>query len=126
MDRRSVRTFSRRFKEELERYGIVVLERFDWAMGFRELGFEMDCGQSYEEAYGLSLGNNRDIDEGLSRVNDMTVLGNAIFSQCRYLALWSGGHDEEDVAWLIAAPKRLEELIGPEKHMRYGRNLPFR
>lgn len=98
MDRLSVRTFSRRFREELECYGIVALERFGWAMGFRELGFEMDCGHSYDGAYDLSLGNNRDIDEGLLRVNDITVLGNAIFSQCRYLTHWSDGHDEEDVA----------------------------
>lgn len=112
MNRRSVCAFSRRFREELECYGVAALERFDWATGFRELGFEMDCGRSYEEAYGLSLGNSRDIGKGLSRVDDLTVLGDAIFSQCRYLTHWSGGYDEGDVAWLVAALERLEGLTG--------------
>ena len=113
MNRRAVRTFARGFREELGRCGVTALERFDWAGRFRGLGFEMDCGHSYEEAYGLSLGNDRDIDEGLSRVEDMAVLGNAIFSQCRYLTHWSYGYGEESAAWLVAALGRLEELASP-------------
>ena len=83
-------------------------------MGFRELDFEMDCGHSYEEAYDLSLGNNRDIGERLSSADGMTVLDNAIFSQCRYPTHWSVGYDGEDVAWLVATLKRLEELANTE------------
>lgn len=113
MNRRAVRAFARRFIEELRCCGIAAIERFDWAGGFRGLGFEMDCGHSYEEAYGLSLGNDRDIDEGLSRVEDIAVLGNAIFSQCRYLTHWSYGYGEESAVWLVAALKRLEELASP-------------
>ena len=114
MNRREVRAFARGFREELERRGIAALERFDWAGGFRGLGFEMDCGHSYEETYSLSLGNDRDIHEGLSRVDDMAVLGNAVFSQCRYLTHWSYGYGEEGAAWLVAALGRLEELASPE------------
>ena len=114
MNKRAVRTFARRFREEFERRGAAALERFDWAGGFSGLGFEMDCGHSYEETYGLRLGNDRDIGEGLSRVEDMAVLGNAIFSQCRYLTHWSYGYGEEDAAWLVAALGRLEELASPE------------
>lgn len=113
MNKRAVRTFARGFREELESSGITALDRFDWAESFFGLGFEMDCGHSYEEAYGLSLGNNRDIDEGLSRVDDMTVLGNAIFSQCRYLTHWSYGYGEEDAAWIVVALERLEKLASP-------------
>lgn len=113
MNRRAVRAFARGFREELECRGIVALERFDWAGGFSGLGFEMDCGRPYEEAYGLSLGSARDIGEELSQVDDMAMLGNAIFSQCRYLTHWSYGYGEEDVAWLAAALGRLEELASP-------------
>ena len=81
---------------------------------FCGLGFEIDSGSSYEEAYGLSLGNDQNISDALSRVDDIAVLGNAIFSQCRCLTHWSGGYGEEDAAWLVAALKRLEELAVPE------------
>ncbi|WP_146003667.1 hypothetical protein [Enorma phocaeensis] len=114
MNRRAVGAFARGFREELESRGIAALEKFDWAGGFSGLGFDMDCGHSYEEAYGLSLGSARDIGEGLSQADDMAVLGNAIFSQCRYLTHWSYGYGEEDVAWLAAALGRLEELASPE------------
>ena len=114
MNRRAVAAFARRFGESLERNGIASLDRFDWPGGFFGLGFEMDCGHAYEEAYGLGLGNDRDIGEGLSRVDDMAVLGRAIFSRCRYLTHWSGGYGEEGAAGLVAALGRLEELAGSE------------
>lgn len=113
MNRRAVRAFARGFRKELESRGIAALERFDWAEGFSELGFEMDCGRSYEEAYGLSLGSARDIGEGPSRVDGVAVLGNAIFSQCRYLTHRSYGYGEDNAAWLVAALGRLEELAIP-------------
>lgn len=124
MNRRAVRAFARGFREELERRGIAALERFDWAGGFRRLGFEMDCGRSYEEAYGLSLGGGRDIGEELSRVNDMAVLGNAIFSQCRYLTHWSYGYSEESAAWLVDALERFEGLASPGN--AYGMVVAYR
>lgn len=126
MNRRAVAAFARRFREALERDGIAALERFDWSGGFFGLGFEMDCGHSYEETYGLSLGNDRDIDEGLSRVEDMAVLGNAIFSQCRYLTHWSYGYGEESAVWLVAALKRLEELASPGNASGMVVGLPLR
>lgn len=125
MNRRAVRAFVRRFKEELESRGIAALEGFDWAGGFSGLGFDMDCGRSYEETYGLRLGNDRDIGEGLSRVEGMAVLGNAIFSQCWYLAHWSCGYDEESTAWLVAALGRLEELASPENASRMAAAYRF-
>lgn len=111
MNRRAVAEFARRFREVLERDGIAALERFDWAGGFFGLGFEMGCGHAYEEAYGLRLGDADGIGD-LSRVDDMTVLGSAVFSQCRYLTHWSGGYGEREAGWLVAALRRLEELSG--------------
>ena len=53
MGRWAVAAFARRFREAIERDGIAALERFDWAGGFSELGFEMDCGRSSEGRTGL-------------------------------------------------------------------------
>lgn len=92
MSRRAVAAFARRFREALERDGIATLERFDWAGGFRGLGFEMDCGHAYEEACGLRLGDARDTEMGFPGVDDVAGLGSVVFSQCRYLTHWSYGY----------------------------------
>ena len=111
MGRWAVAAFARRFREAIERDGIAALERFDWAGGFSELGFEMDCGRSSEEAYGLGIGDAGGIG-GLARVDDVVVLGNAVFSQCRYLVHWGCGGGEGACYWLVAALARMEELAG--------------
>lgn len=117
MNRRAVAAFARRFREALERDGIAALERLDWSGGFFGLGFEMDCGHSFEEAYGLRLGDADGIGD-LARVDDIAVLGSAVFSQCRYLTHWSGGYGERESTWLVAALRRLEELAGRSPHVR--------
>ena len=98
------------FREVLEKDGAGALEHYDWASRFFDLEFEMDCGESFEGAYGLKLGNPEGFVLNRSRIDDARILGNAIFSQCRYLTHWSDGYGDEDAAWLVAALKRLEEL----------------
>lgn len=114
MDERAVARFARDFRDALERDGASALDRFGWVDGFFGLGFEMDCGKSYEERYGLRLGDCDDVEGSLARVDDLRVLGNAVFSQCRYLTHWSNGYDEDATIWLVAALLRLEELAQPE------------
>lgn len=88
--------------------GVDGLWGYDWAERFWALGFEMDCGHSFNDATGLLLGDER----GLGSIDDMRLLGDAAFSQCRYLTHWSGGYGERESTWLVAALRRLEELAG--------------
>ena len=113
MNKRVTASFAREFREMLEKDGVAALERFDWAEHFRELGFEMDCGHSYEEKNGLKLGDKRDVEMGFSHIDSVVVLGNAVFSQCRYLTHWSDGFGEDAAVWLMGALLRLEELCEP-------------
>ena len=113
MNKRATASFARKFRGMLEEDGVAALDRFGWAERFRELGFEMDCGHSYEEKYGLPLGEKLDAETGFPRIDSVVVLGNAVFSQCRYLTHWSGGYGEEAAVWLIGALRRLEELCEP-------------
>ena len=113
MNKRATASFAREFREMLEKDGVAALERFDWAERFRELGFEMDCGNSYEKKCGFKLGDMRDFEMGFSRIDSVAVLGNAVFSQCRYLTHWSGGFGEDAVVWLVGALRRLEALCEP-------------
>ncbi len=110
MNSQDIRAFAHEFRRILEKDGAGALEHYDWASRFFDLEFEMDCGESLENSYGLKLGDSEGFALNRSRINNTRILGNAIFSQCRYLTHWSGGYGDEDAIWLVAALERLEEL----------------
>ena len=70
----------------------------------------MDAGRSLEETYALSLGDVRGFEDCLERINDKRVLGNAVFSECRYLTHWAMGSDPEGHEWLRIALGRLAKV----------------
>lgn len=110
MSENQVAVFAQEFRRELEGQGISALERTDWADMFKRLGFEMDCGRSYEERFGLHLNDVDGLKREIERIDDVHVLGNAVFSQCRYITHWAMGGCEDERVWLLIALKRLEEL----------------
>ena len=55
MEPHNVAKYARKLRLAIEERGAAALERDDWAARFQEFGFEMDCGHSYEELYGLAL-----------------------------------------------------------------------
>lgn len=107
-----VARFARELRERIEEQGAAALERADWAEHFWALGFNMDCGHSYEERYGLALRDVQGLRRGLSSMDDVQALGDACFSQCRYITHWAMGSVDERVEWLKIALARLEELAG--------------
>lgn len=112
MEGRDVARFARELRERIEEQGAAALERVDWAERFWGLGFRMDCGHSYEERYGIALHDVRGLRRELSRIDDVQMLGDACFSQCRYITHWAMGPCDEQVEWLGVALARLEELAG--------------
>lgn len=110
MEGRDVARCARIIRKMIEKQGATALERIDWAESFRELGFEMGCGHSYEGRYGLALHDVRGLRRELERIDDVQTLGNAVFSQCRYITHWSMGPCERELDWLEIALGRLEEL----------------
>lgn len=110
MELHDVAKYARKLRLAIEERGAVALECDDWAVRFRELGFEMDCGHSYEELYGLALYDAQGLRRELERIDDVQTLGNAVFSQCRYITHWSMGPCERELDWLGIALGRLEEL----------------
>ena len=92
----------------------------DWfAINFgarcKDLGFEMDCGDKFVAQYahpGCSpFSNAKDLQKVIAEVDDLKVLGVAIFSQWRYLTHWNTCGDALDVKlWFVTALKRLAEL----------------
>lgn len=73
----------------------------------------MDAGKSFEDAYGLALGDVNGLEGLLARIYDVRVLGNAVFSECRYLTHWVMGPKPGGYKWLRMALRRRVELSGP-------------
>ena len=76
------------------------------------LGFEMDCGESFIAAYGeKAWRNEKELALVVNKINDMKVLGSALFSQWRYFNHWSYGHaTEDDKKWFLTILRRMQEL----------------
>lgn len=90
--------------------GVDGLWGYDWARRFWALGFEMDCGHSFNDATGLLLGDELGLDRVLGSIDDMRLLGDAVFSRCRYIVHWSFAPEYEDVDWIVSVLRRMEEL----------------
>ena len=110
MDKHEIASFTRELGKRLEIWGASALDRTDWAERFRGFGFHMDCGNSYQEHYGLTIDDVEGLRRNLAQVDDIQILGNAVFSQCRYITHWALGGCKRELEWLHFALKRLEEL----------------
>ena len=78
----------------------------------RALGFEMDCGESFIAAYGHDAWRNeKELSKVVNKINDMKILGSALFSQWRYFNHWSyGPATEDDKKWFLTILRRMQEL----------------
>ena len=83
--------------------------------GLADLGFEMDCGKSYCEAYSeATTPDNEKLQRQLPGM-DIRILGNLIFSQWRYWNHWANAPMEDtDYQWFVLAFTRLAELASVE------------
>ena len=81
----------------------------------QELGFEMDCGHTFQERYGKAVYDVAELRKIIEHVSDIKLLGSAIYSRWRYFNHWaySGAEILEpgNREWFIMALKRLEELV---------------
>jgi len=77
--------------------------------------FKMDCGESFIAAYSQnSFTDFRELDKIIDSVDDISLLGSAIFSKWRYFNHWAYDPYEiseaDNRAWFIIALSRLEQL----------------
>jgi len=80
----------------------------------RALGFEMDCGNAFNEKYKGAFGDYRELKRIIDKVTDVKLLGSAIFSKWRYFNHWaySGAEilEPENREWFIIALEKLKSL----------------
>ena len=84
----------------------------------RELGFEMDCGKRFIEAYSEGgFQDYRNLEDIIDEVDDVDLLGSAIFSYWRGVTHWSYTYllDDDNKKWLITALDRMATLTDPYK-----------
>ncbi|SHJ26663.1 hypothetical protein [Parasporobacterium paucivorans] len=87
--------------------------------GFAEecfaLGFKMDCGESFQKAFPNTQAFDDCIhfEQIINRIDDISLLGSAIFSKWRYITHWSYSEEllsPENRPWFIIAFSRLAVL----------------
>lgn len=82
------------------------------------LGFEMDCGRAFETAYPntKAFSDYRELDKIIDSIDNIHLLGSAVFSRWRYFTHWAGPGEDilsfENRSWFITALGRLERLSG--------------
>ena len=78
------------------------------------LGFKMDCGEAFSEKYGKAVHDSEALSEIIHEVNDISLLGSAIYSRWRYYNHWaySGEEilEEKNRRWFVLALERLAKL----------------
>lgn len=80
------------------------------------LGFEMDSGKAFGEKYGAAVYDVKPLMRIIDSVDDIPLLGSAIYSRWRYFNHWAYDAREilerENLEWFITALGRLDELSG--------------
>ena len=88
------------------------------------LGFEMDCGHAFSEKYGNAANDSEALDKIIDSVDNIPLLGSAIYSQWRYFNHWaySGAEilEPQKRAWFILALSRLALLSGDNPFIFQG------
>lgn len=84
------------------------------------LGFEMDCGNSFEEVFPdtNAFKDCRALNKIIDQVEDIGLLTSAIFSKWRYITYWSGGESllsDKNRPWFILAFSHLAVLTSENK-----------
>lgn len=108
--------FAIKWREKFSDENINYIELVDHYMADDcfALGFKMDCGNAFSEKYGSAFNDYRELEKIILEVDDVSLLGSAIFSQWRYFNHWAynGAEilEQKNRRWFIIALNRLAEL----------------
>lgn len=108
--------FAEKWSFKFRDYGISYIELVDHFMAddCEELGFEMDCGHAFSEAYPGAFNNVQKLLKILKDIKDISLLGSAIYSKWRYYNHWAYSGSEilepKNRSWFIIALERLSEI----------------
>lgn len=83
--REEMHGFATRWIPRFEEWGYGQLfETMEFSDDCRALGFEMDCGEAFEDAYPRCFRSAEATERVISRCEDVSLLGSALHSGWRY------------------------------------------
>jgi len=112
----NIKEFTEKWLERFQDPNICYIELVEhyFADDCQALGFEMDCGHAFHEHYGNAINNADELLKIIDEIDDIRLLGSAIYSQWRYFNHWaySGAEilEPKNREWFIIALKRLDKL----------------
>ena len=116
INKEKLKSFSEKWIEKFMDPNINYLELVEHELGEDcfTLGFEMDCGRAFVEAYGDAFNDFETLEKVIDNVMDVYLLGSAIYSKWRYYNHWAYSGSEilepENRAWFVLVLERLSEL----------------
>ncbi len=125
-DMKSIHEFAEKWCDKFRDQKINYIELVDHFMAddCAALGFEMDCGHAFEERYGQAVHDHEALDRIIDDVDDIPLLGSAIYSRWRYFNHWAYSGTEilepENRAWFILALSRLANITGDNPFIFQG------
>ncbi len=117
-DMKQIYDFAIKWCDKFREQKINYIELVDHYMAddCEALGFEMDCGNAFEQLYGKAVHDYEELDKVIDNVTDIFLLGSAIYSRWRYFNHWAYTGEEilefKNRAWFILALGRLSMLTG--------------
>jgi len=83
------------------------------------LGFQMDCSHEFDRLYpGSSQIPSTELDAMINSIQDVDLLGSAVYSQWRYLTHWADFYelDKDTCHWFKIILRQMKELTKKKKH----------
>ena len=117
-----------KFRDQTVRY-IDLVDHY-MADDCEALGFVMDCGKAFERRYGDAVSNATALDKVIGEIEDISLLGSAIYSRWRYFNHWAYSAEEilesQNRRWFILALSRLAVLTGEKRFIFSGQPKQLR
>jgi NAD-dependent deacetylase len=106
----------------------MIFDDMEFPRKCEAFGFEMDCGKSLTDVYGHEVFcSARSLLKIIHELDDIKVVGSAIFSQWRFYNHWSyGGPSDDMVQWFIMMFRHLKALASaPPKTSTVRQHIVF-
>ena len=113
-DNATINAFARKWRTKVFERSRRDIENGAFGAECVDLGFGMDCGESFKRAFpDIDFRDVDGFEKVIAGIDDIFLLGTAIFSYWRWFTHWNEFHDicgDEPRKWFLLAFDRLIEI----------------